>query len=86
MPTTRRSLNLRSLRELSIESCRNLSLRCRDLLQTASGNVIAVMSNWIQRCDQGSVETKGVLRSNAGSQIITAKEDLRLDAKRINMG
>ncbi len=82
----RRSVSLRSFKDISLETGRTIKLTCENWLQNVVGSVVSVMGAWIQKCEQGSIETKGVMRSNAGSQIVTANEDLRLDAKRINMG
>lgn len=80
------TISLRALQELSLVTSRTLKICCQNLFQTVIASAVNVMGSWIQKCEQASVETKGIMRSNAGSQIITADEDLRLDAKRINMG
>ncbi|MBL4671448.1 MAG: hypothetical protein JKX81_04240 [Arenicella sp.] len=81
-----KSISLKSLHNLSFLASKNIKLACENLFQSAAGTVVNVMSNWVQQCDQGSIQARQLLRTDAGSQIITASKDLRLDAERINMG
>jgi len=80
------TVTVRSLNEITLETCRSIKVNCKNWLQSASDSVVNITSTWLQKCQHGSVESKELFRCDAGSQIITAKEDLRLDAKRINMG
>ena len=81
-----KSVAVRSLNEITLETLNSVNIHCKNWLQSASDSVINVTSTWIQKCRQSSVEASELLRTDAGSQVITANEDLRLDAKRINMG
>lgn len=82
----RDSVSLHSMKDVSLMACRRIKLNCTDYFQTVVGSAVNVMRNWIHQCDQGSLQAKDVLRTDAGNQIITASKDLRLDAERINMG
>ncbi len=80
------SVALKSMHEISLETCKNVRISCRNLVQNAFESTVMITRQWVQNCRSGSIKADELLHCDAGSQIITADRDLRLDAERINMG
>lgn len=79
-------LRFNAFKEIELRSAKKLSLTACDLVCGATRSLIQQAHNMIQHAGSYSLTTKGLMRLNGRQQVIVAEEDLRIDAKRINMG
>jgi len=79
-------IKLSALDELELSSASKLSLLARDIVSGASRSLVQQARNLMQNAGNFSLTAKGILRSSAKQQLMTAEEDVRIDGKRINMG
>ncbi|MBX2807781.1 MAG: DUF3540 domain-containing protein [Cellvibrionaceae bacterium] len=80
------SLCFKALDELELLSARKLTLSARDLIAGATRTLIQQAHHLIQHATSYSLTTKGLMKLSGRQQLIVAEDDLRMDAKRINMG
>ena len=57
-----------------------------NLLQTVQGSIVNIAKTMISNADDVQVNAKGSILSKAKTHVITADQDLFMDADRINMG
>jgi hypothetical protein len=79
-------LRFKALKEMELLAVNKLTLSASDLVFGAARTLVQQARNFIQQAKNYSLTTKDLLRLNARQQVIIAEEDIRIDAKRINMG
>ncbi len=79
-------ISLTAWNDLEFSALKQIKLMGQHYSLSVAGTLVQQAQNLIQQAEHFSISAKGLLRLNAKQQIITAKEDLRLDGKRINMG
>jgi hypothetical protein len=79
-------LRFKALKEMELLAVNKLTLSASDLVFGAARTLVQQARNFIQQAKNYSLTTKDLMRLNARQQIIIAEEDIRIDAKRINMG
>lgn len=80
------NLRFTALNEMDLLSLNRLSLMSKDGLLSMGNSLITLAENMVQKARQLSLHAKGMMHIDAKHQVITADEDIRVDAKRINMG
>ena len=80
------SLTLQSHGDIAVQTPRTLELTARDCFTTVCNSLIQLAGQQINRARQISLEAKELLRTHGYHQVITAKEDVKIDAERITMG
>ncbi|EGG93667.1 hypothetical protein IMCC1989_923 [gamma proteobacterium IMCC1989] len=79
-------LRFKALKEMELLAVNKLTLSASDLVFGAARTLVQQARNFIQQAKNYSLTTKDLLRLNGRQQVIIAEEDIRIDAKRINMG
>ena len=79
-------IRFKALKEMELLSANKLTLSACDVVLGATRSLVQQAKNFIQSAKTFSLTTKGLMRFNGKQQLIVAEEDLRMDAKRINMG
>jgi len=79
-------LRFKALKEMELLSVNKLTISACDLICGASRTLLQQASHFIQNAKTYSLTTKGLMRLTGKQQVIIAEEDMRMDAKRINMG
>ena len=79
-------IRLKALEEMQFLSVNKLSLSACDVVLSACQTLVQQARHFLQQAKNFSLTTKGLIRVSGRQQVITAEEDLRMDAKRINMG
>jgi hypothetical protein len=79
-------LRFKALKEMELLSVNKLTLSAADVVLGATRTLVQQASNMIQQVKNYSLTAKDLLRLNGRQQIIIAEDDIRMDAKRINMG
>ncbi len=79
-------LRFKALQEMELLSANKLTLSACDVVVGACQTLVQQARTFIQNAKNYSLTTKGLMRLNGRQQLIVAEEDLRMDAKRINMG
>jgi hypothetical protein len=79
-------LRFKALKEMEFLSVNKLTLSAADVVLGATRTLVQQASNMIQQVKNYSLTAKDLLRLNGRQQIIIAEDDIRMDAKRINMG
>lgn len=67
-------------------SLQRISLQCKQGVLSMTHSLITQAEHFIQNAAHLSLTAKSLLRLHGKQQIITAKDDVRIDGKRINMG
>lgn len=63
-----------------------VSISAQHLLSTVSGSLVQTAKHWVTQVEHGLLQAKALLRMHGGQTLITAKDDMKLDAERISMG
>ena len=79
-------LRFKALKEMELLSANKLTISACDLVLGACRSLVQQAHNFIQNATTYSLTTKGLMRLSGKQQLVVAEEDLRMDAKRINMG
>ncbi|ODS22932.1 hypothetical protein AB835_11570 [Candidatus Endobugula sertula] len=79
-------LRFKALQEMELLSAKKLTMSACHLVLGAGQTLIQQARNFLQNASHFSLTTKGLMRLNGKQQVIVAEEDIRMDAKRINMG
>lgn len=79
-------MRFKALKEMELLSANTLTLSACDVVLGATRSLVQQAKNFMQSAKTFSLTTKGLMRFNGKQQLIVAEEDLRMDAKRINMG
>lgn len=82
-----KKLELSSLGDLAINACLGtLSVNAFNLFSSVTDNLIQSVKNHIQKVRYFSLESTGLVRTHGTQHLMTAEEDIKIDAERINMG
>lgn len=79
-------LRFKAFKEMELLSANKLTLSAADMVLGASRTFVQQARNMIQHAKNYSVTAKDLMRLNGRQQVIIAEDDIRMDAKRINMG
>lgn len=79
-------MRFKALKEMELSTAGKLSLSANDFIMGALNTFVTQARTMLQQAKTFSLTTKGLMRLNGRQQLIVAEEDLRMDAKRINMG
>ena len=81
------SLRLQSRGDAALTSAHGtVSISAQHLLSTVSGSLVQTARHWVTQVEHGLLQAKALLRMHGGQTLITAKDDMKLDAERISMG
>ena len=82
-----RSVGISTLGDMELNSgAGTLTVVANNLFQSVSANLVQQAGHWIARAADYSLKVAGVLQQHGQQNIITADQDVRIDAERINMG
>jgi hypothetical protein len=79
-------VRFKAIKEMELLSANLLTLSACDVVVGATRSLVQRAKNFMQNAKTFSLTSKGLMRLNGRQQLIVAEEDLRMDAKRINMG
>lgn len=79
-------LSFKALEEMELLSVNKLSLTASHILLGAGQTLLQQANHFLQKAKDFSLTTKNLMRLSGRQQVITAEDDMRIDAKRINMG
>ncbi len=79
-------LRFKAWKDIELASAKKLTLSAQDVIVGASNTLIQQAKTLLQQVTSYSLHTKGLMRLQGRQQLIVAEEDIRMDAKRINMG
>lgn len=80
-------LDIHSLGDIKLSACfGNMLVSVKNLLKTVSNNLIENIEYRISKVEHSMLNVKHLSRIHARQQIITADQDIKIDAERINMG
>lgn len=80
-------LQMQSLRDVDVTAVAgDVSLTGRNLLVTASEAIIENMRHYIGRAGAFALQVQSLLRLHGRQAFVTAQEDVKVDAERINLG
>ncbi|MGE5491912.1 MAG: DUF3540 domain-containing protein [Actinomycetota bacterium] len=83
----RRRLRLRSLGDTEVTAATGtLSLQGRNLFAHAVDSLVQQSSHWIARMGHALIEASELLRAHGRQALVTADQDIKIDAERISMG
>ncbi len=83
----RRRLRLRSLGDTEITAATGtLSLQGRNLFANAVDCMVQQSGHWIARMGHALIEASELLRAHGRQALVTADQDIKIDAERISMG
>jgi len=83
----REKVSVLSSKEIVINaSLGQLVMSAQDILQTVQNNFVLWCKQFFQKADQVDIQTTQLTKSHSHNQIITADNDIRIDAERINLG
>ena len=83
----REKISILSAKEIVINvSLGQLVMSAQDILQTVQNNFVLWCKQFFQKADQVDIQTSQLTKSHSHNQIITADNDIRIDAERINLG
>ncbi len=71
---------------MELLSVNRLTIAAGDIINHATKTLVQKAHTALKKVQNFSLDAKGLLKMNRRQQVITAEEDLRMDAKRINMG
>ena len=79
-------LRFKALQEMELLSAEKLVLSSRHLICGAIETLVQKARHVVQQAHHYSLTATAVMRLKAKQQLVTAEDDIRMDAKRINMG
>lgn len=83
----RRRLRLRSLGDTEVTAATGtLSLQGRNLFAHALDSLVQQSSHWVARMGHALIEASELLRAHGRQTLVTADQDIKIDAERISMG
>jgi len=71
---------------LEFISLNQITITSKNYMMSAANTMLQQAESLLQQVGKFSLTAKGLLRTNAKQQIITAEKDVRIDGERINMG
>ena len=79
-------ISLTATQDVEVTALNKLQFIGKHGVLSFTDSLVNTVKNLIQHVEHASVTAKGMFRTHAKQQVITASEDVRVDGKRINMG
>ncbi len=80
-------LRLQCLGDAALTSATGtVSISAQHLLASVAGSLVQTARHWVTQVEHGLVQASALLRLHGGQAVITAKDDMKLDAERISLG
>ncbi|HKQ30732.1 MAG TPA: DUF3540 domain-containing protein [Burkholderiales bacterium] len=81
------TITMQSLRDVDVTAIGgNLSLSARNVVTTAADAIIENMRHYIAHAEAFAVQVKTLLRMHSKTAVVTAEQDIKVDAERISLG
>ncbi len=80
------SIRFKALNEMELMAVERVTIAAKNIVHHAAEALVQQAYTLLQSAKALSINAKGLMQLKGRQQLITAEEDLRMDAKRINMG
>lgn len=79
-------LGLQSQIDIELLSLGNISVNAKNLMTRVTQNLVQIAEYHMNQATHIAIQAKQVLRAHGHHHLLSAKEDMKIDAERINMG